>query len=92
METELIIKENNYTLLIDYKTREEKEQIFDVNEIAITKFHISPNMYIKSKKIEIGQVILEFLKNNEKINVDYFEFIIKELKLKIIKNKGENYI
>jgi len=77
------MEEKYADLNITYKTLEEKELIFQKNELAILKFKLSPNIFFKPVEPGTGRVSIEFGLNNREVG-EYFEFLIKVLNLKIL--------
>ena len=77
------MEEKYESLNISYINTKEKELIFKINELAIQKFSISPELCISPKKPGLGNILIEFIEH-DRMNGYYFEFLIKELNLIIL--------
>ncbi len=75
------MEERYSRLILEYHNLEQKEQIFNAANDLIKKYKIYPTKIITPKGDFTGDFCLEFHDDYDKISGDFFEDLIKSLKI-----------
>ncbi len=75
------MEERYSRLLLEYHNRDQKEEIFEAVNSAISKYHLTPTQTITPQDKFKGEFCLEFHDDYDKEAGEFFEEILHTLKI-----------